>query len=157
MANEKREEEIPKDRIVCRCKGYKEGKKCTELYSYLRKEAMEKIAKFTGKEGEPFPCYCTTCEYINYISEHKKEPKKYPNIKKVEDWLECMAYTGPTWDDPTGILNDGRTPLFVDIAGNHLTLDQWIEKYHNDPRIHLRKLHALHMADELMDKDQKRH
>ncbi len=98
--------------------------------------------------------YCTTCEYINYVTEHKKESKKFSNIKKVaKDRLGCMAYTGPTWDDPTGIINDGRRPLFVDLKGDYHTLDEFKEKYRNDPRIHIKRLHEFQRVDELIDKD----
>jgi hypothetical protein len=153
------EEKIHEDRISFPCPGFdRAGRKCNCIVGYPHDKAMNKLKEMdrlrANKKAEPFCIRCPDCGSLDYVKEYKQKPRQYrPNLK-VKDYLECIAYTGPLRADATGYINDGRNTLYIDIYGNMYTRQEFIDKYGNDPALHILKvIELVNRVPEIIDDD----
>jgi hypothetical protein len=153
------EEKIQEDKISFPCPGFdRKGKKCRSIVAYPREKAMNKLKEMdrlrAAKNAESFCIKCPDCGSLNYVAEYKQEPRQYNKNLKVKDYLECIAYTGPLSKDATGYINDGHNTLYTDIYGHLYTRQEFIDKYGNDPALHILKvIELVSKVPEIIDDD----
>lgn len=153
------EEKVQEEKITFPCPGFdRTGKKCNCVVAYPRDKAMNKLKEMdrlrATKKAEPFCIKCPDCGSLDYVKEYKQEPMQYSRNLKVKDYLECIAYTGLLSKDATGYINDGRSTLYIDIYGHQYTRQEFIDKYGNDPALHILKvIELIGRVSEIIDED----
>ena len=71
---------------------------------------------------------CKNCGVVNEVSEE--------DLEDNDDWLQCALPTGFEWILPAGkitpIVGD---PIYISANGEHLSYDQYLDRYMIDPEI----------------------
>ena len=104
------------DIVYFRCCARNENNEPCGHYGEMDRKEAEK-----SDRSDNFFIKCKKCNKGNIVTH------------RSGDWLECCAFTGVGWDDPTGYITSGGIPLYVDIDGHTFTRSEFIEKYKKDP------------------------
>jgi len=85
------------------------------------------------------PCLCWNCNRVHFPNAILPNPNN-----PGEDYLQCIAYTGPMADKPTGAITVGEVTKYITADGRLLTRGEFIAEYHNDPAEHIRGRLIIH-------------
>jgi hypothetical protein len=131
------------DKVATVCCGYDDA-------GGVRKSCHESI-EFDGG-NVPATFECPECGCINTGMELAEGPKEIGNLK-AENYLECIAYTGPLSKDAIGVIDDGSKKLYVDINGKAWSRDAYKKEYGRDPALHILERIKLQRIDDIVAND----